>query len=126
MLIKSVSKQITLPHEPGTTLTIRKLSFKECETAQVAKQKAALQIAREMGADLMKALQDSSAVAEDQPASQRYDMYEVLCAGITQWSYDEPVTAENVALLDAESARYVFEQIVLLTDGAEPDKAKKR
>jgi hypothetical protein len=126
MLIKSVTKTLPIPHEPEQTITIRKLSFVECEAAQVEKQRKALQMARAMGGDLMKVMQEAASTQVDQPTSTSYDVNEVLCAGIVGWSYDEPVSRENVGCLDSTTARWAFEQIVLLTDGEEKDKAKKR
>ena len=126
MLIKSVTKTFDVPHEKGETFTLRKLSYVEAERAQEVRQTKVLRTVKEMGADVLKALQDTSTEAQQGPASARYDVTETLVAGIVGWSYDEPVSRENVELLDEQTARWAFERIIELTEGDNAEDARKK
>jgi hypothetical protein len=125
MLIKSITQQFDIPGEAGEKLTLRRLSWKEAEAATEAKQAKSLRLVRDLGADLIKSIQDSEQAAQEAPVEQRYDKSVVLRSGIVGWTYEDAVTPENIELLDDSTAEFAFKKIIELTEGAGGKPAKK-
>lgn len=120
-LRSTVTRQVEIPHEPGEWMELRQLGWQALEQAQNAQQRAWLANVKEIGADFFNEMQAAAAkaregvvVADDAPADPMaaYDQGTVLRAGIVKWSYSEPVTPENIALLDPVTAAWAAREIV--------------
>ena len=114
MLVRSVTKRLEIPHEPGETMTLQRLSWSQLDQAREASTMASLAKAAKMGPELIMALRQST----DDEASEgsQYDKATVLCYGISDWSYDAEVTAANIDMLDEQTADWAFAEILKLND----------
>lgn len=126
MLLKDTKQRLDIPHEDGQWIEIRRLAWRELEEARMAQQQRAMTMMRSMGADVLESLRsaETPAGARERRPDQLYDRGTVLHAGITAWSYDEPVTADNVDALDEATADWAFRQIV--GQHEESDETKKK
>lgn len=113
--------EISLPHEPGTWIKIRKLSGVQLQNAQRVTEAKRLQRQREMGAEFVVAtmgaatpeqIQAARADGADDPLA-AYDRMTLLYSGIRGWSYyeGEPKT-EDIDDLDEETMQYVALRLV--------------
>jgi hypothetical protein len=125
VLTKNVTRRVDIPHEPGQFMTFRQLSWVQLAEAEQARSSQVLRNLHDMGPELMTALQGAQSPQQNatpQPAQQdakdRLDQATVLKYGIAGWSYEEPVTPENVALLDVTTAKWALDEILHL--GAPP------
>lgn len=115
-----------IPGEPGQTMTLRQLGWRQLAECQEMKQITSLRTFRGMG-DLLKSLQNDKADLEAQAAADRaegkapevdplakYDQATVLHFGVVAWSYPEKITPDNLDNLDEETARWAATEIVNL------------
>lgn len=120
MLVTDVQREIRLPHEMETAVTIRMLSWSALETASKARSKAAIDSAEDLNPELLAALvnvrtpdeEEDDSETEREVSARRYDRAAVLLAGIAAWSYSAEVSKENIADLDEPSAKFLHEEIV--------------
>ena len=112
MLVRSVTKRLEIPHEPGEHMTLRRLSWSQLDQAREAATMASLARAAKMGPEMIVALRQST----DGEASEgsQYDKATVLSYGISGWSYDAEATAANINLLDEQTADWAFMEILKL------------
>ena len=111
MIVTGVTQTQEIPHEEGASITFRKLSWREWQHAAEVKRTEAFEMFKGMPAELLEAMRQKESpalVAE----SDQYDTYSLLRAGIIAWSYPEPLTAENIKLLDSQTAEWAIEQIL--------------
>lgn len=132
MLTRNATRILVLPHEPGTSITIRRLSWPQLEQARQVRQRAVFRSyagsIEDVSPELLKKIRDASDTATTRKAADEvdlseYDLATLLEAGIVDWTYDAPVTAETVGELDETTALYVAREIVRPTQRSEADKA---
>lgn len=115
MIVTNVTKDVQIPHEPGESATIRRLSHRQLRQAAKAREKEGIGWLREVGPELVKALRDGDAagiqkIEEAQAANvNNYDRDQLLAAGLVAWTYPEPVTA--IADLDEDTAAFLAQAI---------------
>lgn len=112
-IITNITRQVEIPHEPGEHMTFRRLSWRQLEQASDKASESALTRIKAMGGDLLKAIQGAAGEQAQDPAA-TYDRATILNMGIVAWSYDDPVTPENIDLLDEETAAWAFREILAL------------
>ena len=139
-LTSKLTEEISLPHEPGTIITIRKLSGPQIDRArEIRAEKVqeggfkAIQRLTALGTDVSEALWASRKPTAEQPPEIAeaiseaeaitsetgleldplliYDRDTLLLCGIVAWTYPEPVTPEHILDLDAETCDYVARAI---------------
>ena len=110
MLVTGQVRTESIPHEPGQTMTFRRLSWREWEQAADAARDRALAMCRDLTPEMLSLMRERSAQGEA-PAEQ-FDAATVLHAGIAGWSYDAPVTPENIDALDAQTAEWALAQLL--------------
>ena len=110
-IVKGITKRAEIPHEPGEWMELRRLSWRQLEQASDAQSDAALQRIKKLGGDLIGALRGLAGDQEQNPAA-KYDRAVVLKSGIVNWSYNVPVTPENIDDLDKETADWAVEEIL--------------
>lgn len=110
-IVKGITKRAEIPHEPGEWMELRRLSWRQLEQASDAQSDAALDRMKRLGGDLLKALRDTVSNQEQNPTA-KYDQAAVLKSGIVNWSYNVPVTPENIDDLDKETADWAVEEIL--------------
>lgn len=107
MLTSRSRMKLSIPNEPGQWVVIRRLSGCQLEEAEEARTAKVRQQLVALGKDAIDALSafatpdgraQVEAAAKD-PAND-YDWETVLRYGIVEWSYSDPVTAEDIADLD--------------------------
>jgi len=120
---------IGVPHDEPQTITIQKLSGRWVERAQAAAAAGIVQgrgFAEKMQRLLSGSEEDAKAFIAD--PFNGYDRATVLQGGITGWSYDLPVTADNIGKLDDDICEFVAGEILKLTKPAlfeAPETVKK-
>lgn len=107
MLVTGQTWTAEVPHEPGQTITFRKLSWRELELAVTTRRRALLEEFKGM-AEVMARLPQSDA---KQAPAEMYDTGVLLKAAIIAWTYPEEVTPENIDLLDDATAQWAVEQV---------------
>lgn len=109
-LTHKVTTRIDLPHEPGQWIEARLPSKLILDRAEQARQRRAAQMARDFGADMFQALRGLTVDAAEREAApgDSVDWYTLLTDCITAWSYDEPVSADAIGGLDAETVDVVL------------------
>ena len=118
-LVTQLTRTIPIPHEEGEWMTFAMPSWQTIEAARSAHMLGAFRRIHDLreaaGADLYDQIantrrdtESAQSQALTTPADpwQEYDKAHILAAGITAWSYDAPVTPENIALLDPETAQW--------------------
>lgn len=119
MLTSSLTKTIEIPNEPGQTITIRKLSHYQLMMAVDAMEDRSLSRFGKI-ADVAQRLPQSAderdrARAEAEKPENKYERATVLRAGITAWTYAEPVSETTIDDLDEETAAWAFGEIMALS-----------
>jgi hypothetical protein len=116
-----ITDTIDIPHDPGQSVTIRKLAPRHLEMAAKAQQLKAIGDLKEMGGPaFMKELQglsDEQRKAVTDPM-QRYDRLTLIAKGVTAWTYPEERIAENFEDLDDQTAEFIARAVLKL---AKPD-----
>lgn len=144
MLTSGITDTLEIPHEPGETITIRKLAWKALDAAKKARRKDTFSDVKEMGADVLAALPSrcSKGCGEEKhkgkcpPVEDRvdtdaakdptgeYDQDMILHSGITDWSYDKACNAANIDDLDEPTAKWAFEEIIKFNTAPTEDEQK--
>jgi hypothetical protein len=105
---------VELPHEEDAWIEIRQLGFAALRSARERQTVAQVRMFREYGgslANLVGPSEPAASTAERDPILD-YDLQALLEAGIVRWSYEEPVTPENISALDEETAQYIARQLL--------------
>lgn len=111
-LTSKLTKTLDVPHEAGTTITIRKMSHYMLMMAADAKvEDAAKKMRLFDGVTLPEPSDEQRAQQADDPTA-RYDRLVVLQHGITAWSYDPPFTPDGATDLDEDTAEWAFKEII--------------
>jgi len=147
--VDALTKQLEVPGDSGQWMKLRPLSFLEIEDAQVKGYIGLMRTVGEMSEvqETIRHIFDSAREAEaadiddgeaeepeeepeDQDAEEPekdpldgLDLLTVLCAGVSEWSYDRPVNEANIRMLDEETARWAALEIVGLRSKADLEKA---
>lgn len=109
MITTHVTRVLSIPHEPGETMTLRMLSWVQLQAARDARQAAALRGIRDLGVEMFGQLQQqASGIAAEGEADPLagFDTGVLLRAGIAGWSYPDAVTPEAIDALDAETSTW--------------------
>ncbi len=115
-LTRHLIRTIEIPHEPGATITIRKLSHHQLMMAQDTMQDRALERFGRV-ADVAQKLpqtaddRDRARELAENPEN-KYDRRTVLRAGITAWTYAEPPDEATIDDLDEDTAEWAFQEIM--------------
>jgi len=122
-LVTNITKKVDIPGEPESA-EIRKLSHTQLKAAAKARQSEGVDFMRQLGGELMKAMQDSDTekVKKLQNAQEadisNYDRDTLLREGIVSWTYDVPPRAINgsgvtdgIDQLDEPTAKFLAEEI---------------
>ena len=131
MLTIGITKELEIPHEPGETITIRKLSWKQLANARKERQEAVFATVKAMGGEVLSALPSrcSKGCGEEKhqgacpPPEERadpsgvdptneYDHGTLLQTGIVSWSYEKPANVGNIDDLDEVTAKWAVAEIV--------------
>jgi len=118
MLTNTVTQTLELPHEPGTTITVRMLSGEQLKAARQVKVKQSLQTIVDLqGLDLTQLQTAAAESAKDLEADPlaEYDVRTLVHAAVVAWSYAEPVTPENVSALDEVTQDYIAREAIPAT-----------
>ena len=122
---KAPHETISLPHEPGSWISIRKLSGSALRNARAVGSNQVFASMRQMGGEVVQAMQSiqtggaRAAEAEEVRAAQQgdplngYDIPTLLKFGLVGWSYYEgQPKSEDIDDLDGETQEYVARQLV--------------
>jgi hypothetical protein len=109
MLVTGQTWTKEIPHEPGQSITFRKLSWLGLEHAATVRRQALVAELKDFGDLVSKLPQPDATKAQAQP--ELYDRRVLLHKGIVAWTYPEEVNEQNVDLLDEETANWAVEQI---------------
>jgi hypothetical protein len=99
-----------IPHEPGEWMDIRPLTGVELDAARQVTSDRAMATLRSLPPEIVKAQQAAAAEARAKAAFDgkaaaveptEPDAATLIKHGLVGWSYTDPLTPENVALLDA-------------------------
>ena len=112
MLVRSATKRLEIPHEPGEFMTIRRLSWSQLDLASETASLANFDRISRMGPEMVAALRQTAEGEADEIGM--YDKATVLHLGITEWSYDATVTPDNIDMLDQQTAEWAFREILKL------------
>ena len=113
-LVTHITKRVEIPHEAGEWLELRKLSWVQLERAKDEATSEQMRVLREMGGDLVASLQAARGAETPAAGGTSYSKAALLGMGIGAWSYDAPVTPENIGLLDEPTAAFAFAELVAL------------
>lgn len=115
MLTSQFTERREIPHETDQWMVFKLLSWKALDDARTARQIGALRSLSGV-ADVVRELQtartNGEVVAAESDPTNDYDRSSLLKAGIKAWSYDAPVTPENIADLDEATAEWAAKEIV--------------
>lgn len=111
MIVKSITKQVGIPHEPGQWMLLKRLSWRQLDEASDIASDASFSRIKKMGAEMIQALRTTVATPADATV---YDRAYVLSAGISKWSYEEDVSPENIDSLDEATAAWAYSEILKL------------
>lgn len=109
MITRDKTDVVEFPHEPGHSAVIRMLSWKQLETAGKVRTRSALAELKGVDIDMLKQL--TADAVNDAEAEASLDVSSVLLDGVVSWTYDEPVTAENLDALDDVTKDFLFNAI---------------
>ena len=120
-IVSGVTKRMPIPHEPDEWMELKRLSWRQKELAAEIQSDAMLKRLKQMGGDLVKALQAVGKKQEQDPVT-KYDQGTVLKAGIVKWSYDAEINDENIEALDEETANWAMREILSMNKTEEEQK----
>lgn len=121
MGLKPKPERVSIPHESGEWMELRRLTWWEQDRARDAAQKAAAKLSREFGGDVVSAMQNVRVEDTDEAREKRrnspdaFDTEKVLGYGICGWSYDAEVSEETIRDLDAMTAEWAKFEILELS-----------
>lgn len=130
VLTKNITRRLAIPHEEGQWMELRRLSWTQLDSARRDRTNTALKQLAEQPDDVKELMRSTTAqrqaVAEAavDPLAE-YHMATLLELGIYAWSYDEPVTSENIADLDSETAQWAALEIVKPASRTPEDRADR-
>ena len=100
-------KRVEIPHEPAEWMEFRSLSWTKFVEASEARQRAAIAMVAGIPADAYEKLGTGQG-DQDEGAREEYDRGTVLIGSISAWSYEGPVTPENIGALDVDTAEWAY------------------
>lgn len=144
MFASRITNTVTLPSDPGVTVTVRKLSWLQKQDARKVNQHASSRDLVQMGgAEFMRIIREMEqpqAVGESDAPTDRtvveaapvepaavvpsdpvdlamatHDLFTVLICGVKAWSVPEPVNKETLADLEPEDAEFLAREILRLS-----------
>jgi|TARA_R110002020_G_scaffold273457_4_gene488609 hypothetical protein len=112
LVAHTAPQKISVPHESGQWLEVHPLSWADLESARRVKTEGAIKQAAMFDAETIQSLQGQQSQGGEPDPGDSLDMASVLNAGVKNWSYDDPVSPENIARLDEPTALWAFDEIV--------------
>ena len=125
-VLLDLSKIVPIPHEPGQTLTIRRISKRQLKAAGEEATVQAIQRFKAFGGGEMleafgkmvdPAKREEAKKAEALDPASGLDVDTLIKAGLTGWSYNVTFTPEHVEQLDDETEAFAAKQIAMLAKG---------
>jgi hypothetical protein len=120
-----VTRTLTVPHDEGQTITIRKLAPRHLEAAAKEAQRTAMAEFRDMGG--ARFMQELAALKSDKPEAAAptvsdpvslFDRTTLLWKAVTAWSYDAPIDVETLADLDEATQAWLATEVLTLAKPA--------
>jgi N-acetylmuramoyl-L-alanine amidase CwlA len=130
MLVSKQPIKKDVPHEDGHWIEFRQISHVQLEEAREIASKQQREMAKQMGAEFIKAFQDDEKEGKDpkdtaarleamQEANRynpdNYDTMTLLTASIVDWSAEEQVTQGAIKLLDEPTAMWAKRMAIEVT-----------
>lgn len=115
-----ITETLPVPHDPGQSITIRKLAPRALERAAKAQRATAMQDLKDLGGPaFMKELQtlatgDATVTAATDPLL-LFDRVELNVAGLVSWTYDQKPERAVVEDLDEETTDWLARAILKLS-----------
>lgn len=104
--------KVNIPHEEGEWIGIRSLTGVEMdESSNVATSRMLEQYGESLG-DIMASRNGIDQSTRTPDRKQAYDSRTLLKYAIKSWSYEQPVTADNIELLDGMTRDWIWEEVV--------------
>ena len=118
-----------IPHEPDEWMELRALSWKQLKKARKLQEQEQRQVLKELGAEFMTAIRQGGdaavrAIERQQYHISNYDIETLLSLGIAGWSYEDPLTEDNIGELDEKTAVWAAQQIIDMTRPPDEDEEK--
>lgn len=127
-VVTSIEIEVQIPHEPGESMTFRKLGWKQLQKARDLRSREGLETLKAMGPEMQRAMADAQNTGATEAAlrdpANRYDRATLLQAGIVRWSYREKCNPANIDALDPMTAEWAFRELVALNDPQETEDAR--
>lgn len=123
-IVTGLTKRLPIPHEKGQWIIIRQLSWRQKEKASEAKTDSVLAWAKTMGAELMREIQSAASRPATLDPADSYDKALVLRFGITDWSYETPLSPDAIDELDDVTAAWAVGEILAFSGPASEEEAK--
>lgn len=127
-LVTGITKTVDIPGEQESAV-IRKLSHKQLKEAAKKRQSEGISFMKELGAELMKALQDGDdeklkRLEEAQQANiNNYDRDTLLSLGVVSWTYKATLPA-GLDEADEKTAKFLSQEIFDYARPETPAEAK--
>ena len=113
-----VTKVLDVPHDPGQTMTIRRLQPKHLHAAGNASLMDSIDQMKKIGPSFIKELRelDDKTIAKALNADPllKFDRVSLIEKGVTAWSYDVPLTQEYFEDLDDDTQQWLAAEILRL------------
>lgn len=121
MLTKNQTDRVTIPHEPGQWVEVRKLSWRQLDEARERRSRSVMENLDALPSEMLRVLREQPAqeaangvAPEQEDDASTYDHTTLLRHGVVAWSYEEPVNDEMIADLDEATAAFFVEQVLRL------------
>lgn len=131
-LITDLSQRVEVPEHKGEWIELRHLSRRQLREASRLKTYEALDTLNHMSRDTQAAITEANERRGDADVQAAltdpftsYDLDALLAAGITAWSYDEPVTPETIDRLDLATAEWAGRQLLTIAGVIQSEAARK-
>lgn len=118
-----ITETIPIPHDPGHTITIRKLNPRQIHRALIAQQARVMDDVTELGGfekvqSMIAGLSTEERKAAADPLVP-YDQVALIVRGVTAWTYRNgevpvPITLETAEDLDDETAEFIARAVLKL------------
>lgn len=127
MLVRNITKQFPIPHEPDQWFVLRRLTHKQVAKAQEDRSDRGTGKMRALGGELVQAL---SSIKQDETKAKdllnQYDVDTLLQFGVANWSYEDTFTKEGLDELDPKTAEWAAREILSYSGvGADEEAARK-
>lgn len=105
-------ERLAIPHELGNWIEIRQLTGVEMDEASDVSTSRTLKQYKESLDAILGAGRDRQRDESQRDRKALYDSRTLLNKAVTGWSYEAPVTPDNIELLDGATRDWIWEEIV--------------